>query len=74
MNFPDPPPICVGVGVIVGVGFGVWVAVAEGVIVCVAVGVSVGTAVAIGAQDEMRKAKSRSNFRCLIMPSFPLNI
>ena len=37
--FPEPPPICVGMGVSVGVGVRVAVAVGEGVIVFVGVGV-----------------------------------
>ena len=51
MSFPDPPPIGVGVGVMVGVGLGVWVAVGEGVKVSVGRDVNVGTAGTAGVQD-----------------------
>jgi len=72
INFPDPPPICVGVGSTVEVGFGVFVAVGAGVMVCV--GVDVEIAVARGEQDDSKKTKSKNRFIRFIIFSFLLQV
>lgn len=68
INLPMPPPICVGVGNMVGVGLGVCVAVGTGVKVCV--GADVGIAVTAGAQEDKRITKSKSTFTFFMLFSF----